>query len=132
MCDLGNFFLKLFFSTVKALSREKQREATRFSINTVTNILISFFSEVTSVQHDFKIIRGNYVSVQCTTLTIWGEQAAQGKVEAVEPEKVVEEEEDGIKRRILTQIRRIPQAKNSYSPYYKALSMSGCLHMKLP
>ena len=62
------------------------------------------------VQHNFKIIRGNYVSVQCTILTIWGEQATQGEVEAVEPEKVVEEEEDGTKRRI-TQIRRIPPTK---------------------
>ena len=31
---------------------------------TVTNILISLFSEVTSVQHKIKIIRGNYGSVQ--------------------------------------------------------------------
>ena len=52
------------------------------------------------VQHNFKINRGNYVSVQCTILTIWGEQATQGKVEALEPEKVVEEEEDGTKRKI--------------------------------
>ena len=64
---------------------------------TATNIFISFFSEVTSVQHNFKINCGNYVSVQCTILTIWGEQATQGEVEAVEPEKVVEEEEDGTK-----------------------------------
>ena len=56
------------------------------------------------VQHNFKIFHGNYVSVQCTTLTIWGEQATQDEVEAVEPEKVVEEEEDGIKRRILNRI----------------------------
>ena len=61
-----------------------------------------------------------------------GEQAAQGEKEAVEPEKVVEEEEDGTKRKILTQIRRIPPTKNSYSLYYKILLMSGCLHMKLP
>ena len=30
----------------------------------VTNILISLFSEIISVQHKIKIIRGNYVSVQ--------------------------------------------------------------------
>ena len=84
------------------------------------------------VQHNFKIIRGNYGSVQCTILTIWVDQATQGEVGAVDPEKVVEEEEDGTKRRILTQIRRTPPTKNSYSSYYKVLSMSGCLHMKLP
>ena len=44
------------------------------------------------------------------------------EVEAVEPEKVVEEEEDGTKRKILTRIRRIPPTKNSYSPYYKVLN----------
>ena len=125
-------FLKLFSSTVKALSREKQREATRFSINTVTNILISFFSEVTLVQHNFKIIRRNNGSVHCTILTIWEDQATQGKVEVVEPEKVVEAEEDGTKRKILTQIRRIPPSKSFYSLYYRALLMSGCLHLKPP
>ena len=30
----------------------------------VTNIFISLFSEITSVQHKIKIIRGNYDSVQ--------------------------------------------------------------------
>ena len=58
------------------------------------------------VHYNFKIIRGNYVSVQCTILTIWGEQATLGEVEAVEPEKVVEEEEDETKRKILTQIKK--------------------------
>ena len=52
----------------------------------------------------FKIIRGNYGSVQCTILTIWVNQATQGEVEAVDPEKVVEEEEDGAKRRFPAQI----------------------------
>ena len=119
-------------STGKSIEQRETKGGDQDKCKTVTNIFISFFSEVTSVQHNFKIIRGNYVSVQCTILTIWGEQATQGEVEAVEPEKVVEEEEDGTKRRILTQIRRIPPTKNSYSPYYKVLSMSGCLHMKLP
>ena len=44
-------------------------------------------------------------------MTIWVNQATQGEVEAVDPEKVVEEEEDGTKRRIPTQIRKIPPTK---------------------
>ena len=31
--------------------------------------------------------------------TIWGEQATQGEVQAVEPEKVIKEKEDGTKRK---------------------------------
>ena len=128
-------FLRLFFGTVKALSREKQREATRFSITLLLIIWLAF-----SVRSpwfniffwNFKIIHGNYVSVQCTTLTIWEEQATQGEVEAVEPKKVVEEKEDGTKRKALTQIRKIPPTKMFYSLYYKALLMSGCLHLKPP
>ena len=117
-------------STGKSIEQRETKGGDQDKCKTVINIFISFFSEVTLVQRNFKIIRGNYVSVQCTILTIWGEQATQGEVEAVEPEKVVEEEEDETKRRILTQIRRIPPTKNSYSPYYKVLSIKGCLHMK--
>ena len=32
-------------------------------------------------------------------------------MEAIEPEKMVEEKEDGTKRKILTQIRKIPPTK---------------------
>ena len=59
-----------------------------------------------------------------------GNQATQGEVEAVDPEKVVEEEEDGAKRKIPTKIRKKPPTKSSYLHYCRAQLMSGCLHMK--
>ena len=45
-------------------------------------------------------------------MSIWGDQETQDGVEAVEPEKGVEEKEDGIKRRIPTQIRRKPPTRS--------------------
>ena len=123
-------YWKISLSTGESIEQRETKGGDQDKCKTVTIIFISFFSEVTSVQHNFKIIRGNYGSVQCTILTIWGDQATQGEVEAVDPAKVVEEEEDGTKRRILTQIRKIPPTKSSYSPYCKAQLMSGCLHMK--
>ena len=127
---VGEIIGEYFSAQEKSIELRETKGGDQDKCKTVTNIFISFFSEVTSVQHNFKIIRGNYGSVQSTILTIWVDQATQGEVEAVDPEKVVEEEEDGTKRRILTWIRRILPTKNSYSPYYKVLSMSGCLHMK--
>ena len=59
-----------------------------------------------------KTNRENYKSVQRTILSIWGDQETQDRVEAVDPEEVVEEKEDGTRRRIPSQIRRKPPIKS--------------------
>ena len=50
----------------------------------------------------------------------------------MDPEEVEEEKEDGIKRRIPTQIRKKPPTRNFYSPYCKVQWMSGYQLSKLP
>ena len=65
-------------------------------------------------------------------MSIWGEQETQDGVEAVDPEKVVEEKEDGTRRRIPTQIRRKPPTRSFCLPCCRVQSMSGCQRLKPP
>jgi len=45
------------------------------------------------------------------------DQEPQGEGEALDPEKVVEEKEDGTRKRIPTQIRKKPPTRSICSPY---------------
>ena len=97
-------------------------------INTVTNVdkLVQLGC---FVQHIIKTIHGNYDNVQRTIMSIWGDQETQDGVETVDPEEVVEEKEDGTRRRIPTQRRRKPLTRSFYLLYCRVQSMSGCQHM---